>query len=325
MSFSRTFSVVLWVSLLGSFPALAEEPSVSDAIEADAAPELSPALQRLNGRMHAALQEVVILQRQQLGPLIMFEDGEMKLYRGDEEVAGFSILPPLAYDQLKIIGHAAFAVVIQAHRSDLSTEEKRAWLVAFQRDLSQILSELPSFDLPKAVMKSQRKLMELTLHFAEKIRQQGEPSELDADIIRAYTDRILPLLQEGFAHSAQLHVDLIHRQGEKLYALLTPEERLSVRGYFHGGRGARAGNLALQYVSWLVGERTGEESERVIFTEGVLERDRAMIELAKFRVERELAELVFGDPAGLHRDVLSEATRAYLATFPDVVDAFGVD
>ena len=56
-----------------------------------------------------------------------------------------------------------------------------------------------------------------------------------------------------------------------------------------------------------------------------MEPDRAMIELAKFRVERELTELVFGDPAGLHRDVLSEATRAYLATFPEVIDAFSVD
>ena len=120
-------------------------------------------------------------------------------------------------------------------------------------------------------------------------------------------------------------MDLIHRQGEKIYALLTPEERAHVRGYFHGGRGARVGNLALQSVSWLVGERTGQESERVIFTEGVLERDRAMIELAKFRIERELADLVFGDPSGLHQDVLSGATRAYLATFPDVIEAFGAE
>ena len=84
------------------------------------------------------------------------------------------------------------------------------------------------------------------------------------------------------------------------------------------------GNLALQYVSWLVGERTGAESERVVFTEGVRDRDRAMMELAKFGIERELADLVFGDPAGLHRDVLSEATRAYLATFPHAHEAFGV-
>ena len=61
----------------------------------------------------------------------------------------------------------------------------------------------------------------------------------------------------------------------------------------------------------------------MVFTEGVLERDRAMMELAKFGIERRLAELVFGDPSALHRDVLSEATRAYLDTFPDVTDAVG--
>ena len=322
MSFFRTFAVVLCFSLLGSFSALAEEPAATNEAEAYAAPELSPALQSLNGRMHAALQEVVILQRQQLGPLIMFEDGQMKLYRGDEEVAGFSIIPPLAYDQLKIIGHAAFSVVIQAHRTDLSSEEKNTWLVEFQQDLRQIRTELSSFDLPKPLMKSQRKLIDYTLEFSEHVQQQNQTSETD---IRAFTERILPLLQDGFTHSAHLHVDLIHRQGEKIYALLTPEERAYVRGYFHGGRGARVGNLALQYVSWLVGERTGQESERVIFTEGVLERDRAMIELAKFRIERELADLVFGDPSGLHQDVLSGATRAYLATFPDVIEAFGAE
>lgn len=324
MYFSRKFPIVLCFSLLWSVPALAEKPAAKNESEAYAAPQLSPALQSLNGRMHAALREVVMVQRQQLGPLIMFEEGQIKLYRGDEEVAGFSIIPPLAYDQLKIIGHAAFSVVIQAHRTDLSPEEKKAWFVDFKQDLSQVRTELPSFELPKALMKSQRKLIDSTLEFTEQIQRQNAPSEVGAEI-RAYTERILPLLQEGFTHSAHLHVDLIHRQGEKIYALLTPEERAYVRGYFYGGRGARVGNLALQYVSWLLGERTGEESERVIFTEGVLDRDRAMLELAKFRIERELADLVFGDPAGLHRDVLSEATRAYLATFPDVIDAFGVD
>ena len=322
MFISRTFPIVVCLSLLWSVPAFAEEAAAKSASEAYSKTELSPALQRLNGRMHTALREVVMVQRSQLGPLIMFEEGEMRLYRDDEKVAGFSIIPPLAYDQLKIMGHAAFSVVVQAHRTDLSSEEKKAWLADFQQELSQIRTELPSFDLPKPLMKSQRKLIDYTLEFSEHVQQQNQTSETD---IRAFTERILPLLQDGFTHSAHLHVDLIHRQGEKIYALLTPEERAYVRGYFHGGRGARVGNLALQYVSWLVGERTGEESERVIFTEGVLERDRAMIELAKFRIERELADLVFGDPSGLHQDVLSGATRAYLATFPDVIEAFGAE
>ena len=43
-----------------------------------------------------------------------------------------------------------------------------------------------------------------------------------------------------------------------------------------------------------------------------------MMYLAKFSIERKLAELVFKDPSGLHQDVLSKATRDYLSTFPNV-------
>ena len=288
-------------------------------VSADTPTALSPALSSLNGRMHRALREVVAAERQQLGPLIMFEDGEIKLYRGDQEVAGHSIVPPLAYDQLKIIGHATFSVVIQVHRSDLSFDARKVWLAGFVNELQTVGTELASFELSEELEESQRALIGHTLELANTAQHQEDISEAE---LRAFAEQVLPLLRDGFTHSARLHVDLIHQQAEKLYALLTPEERAQLRGYFHGGRGAREGNLALQYVSWLVGERTGVESERVVFTEGVLERDRAMVELAKFGIERELAELVFGDPAGLHRDVLSEATRAYLATFPDVEDEF---
>ena len=89
-----------------------------------------------------------------------------------------------------------------------------------------------------------------------------------------------------------------------------------------GGRGARVDNLAMQYVSWLIGERTGRESGRLIFSEGVRSKDKALALLAQYSVERELAELVFDDPNGLHRDVLGEATRAYLSTFPDAAELF---
>ena len=321
MYFSPMYRIVVCVSLL--FPASAVAQNDTSNVEKQEYSEsgLSPAFQRLNGRMHAALREVVQIERNQLGPLIMFEDGKMKLYRGDQEVAGFSIIPPVTYDQLKIIGHAAFSVVIQAQRTDLSLDQKRIWVDDFEQELRQVRVEVSAFDWPRPLMKSQRQLIDQTLQFSEKVKQE----QLVETDIRAFTAQILPLLQDGFAHSARLHVDLIHRQGEKIYALLTPEERMQVRGYFHGGRGARVGNLALQYVSWFVGERTGEESERVIFTEGVLERERAMVELAKFGIERELAEMVFGDPAGLHRDVLSGATRTYLDTFPDVGDVFDVE
>ena len=182
------------------------------SVSAETPTELSPALRSLNGRMHQALRDVVTAERQQLGPLIMFEDGEIKLYRGDQEVAGYTIVPPLAYDQLKIIGHATFAVVIQVHRSDLSFGDRKSWLEGFVSELQTVRTELESFELPEELEESQRALIGHTLELAKTAQHQEDIREAE---LRAFAQQVLPLLQDGFTHSARLHADLIHQQAEK--------------------------------------------------------------------------------------------------------------
>ena len=184
------------------------------------------------------------------------------------------------------------------------------------------MKELPNFNLPSTLEDSQRALIARTQRL---IRQAQHSNRLPDETLKAYCEEVMPLMQRAFEYSARVHIDLIHTQARKLYALLTPQERPRVRGYFYGGRGARVGNLALQYVSWLVGENSGQESERVIFSEGISDHEQALDALSKFTAERKLAALVMGDPAGLHRDVLSEATRHYLATFPTPEIAFDIE
>ena len=65
----------------------AQGSSEKKETKATRAQTLSPALQQLNASMHLALGQAVTLERRALGPLIMFEAGEIKLYRGDQEVA----------------------------------------------------------------------------------------------------------------------------------------------------------------------------------------------------------------------------------------------
>ena len=233
-------------------------------------------------------------------------------------MAGFPIAPPVQYQRLKVLGHAAFGVVIQVYRSDLLPDERRAWLKETDAHLLAVQGELPGFGFPADLESAQSQLIERTREFIGAAHVKL-PTRED---VEKYTQTILPLLEMGFVYSARAHIDVIHRQAEKLYTLMTPEERKTVRGYFYGGRGAREGNLALQYISWLVGENTGKESERIVFSEGITERKEAWDALAKFSVERKLARLVLGDPAGLHRDVLSAATREYLLTFLPVQEVF---
>ena len=278
---------------------------------------LSGALNNINDFMHSALRQIVAEERKSLGPLIMFEDGKIKFYRGDEEVQSYDVVPPLMYDQLKIIGHAAFLVVIQSLRHELSKDERMAWSKAFVEEVEKVRDEVTSFGLPSDLLDLQVKLIDNILDIGAKIGQEGNVDETE---LRSYIKQITPLLEAGFTQSAKLHIDLIHSQAMKLYGIMSAEERKTFRGYFHGGRGARDGNLAVQYISWLVGERTGQESERIIFTENILERQEAMMYLAKFSIERKLADLVFNDPSGLHQDVLSKAARDYLRTFPNIED-----
>ena len=288
------------------------------AMEKNSGSVLSPAMKNLNRSMHSALRGAVQAERRKLGPLIVFEEGQMKFFRGDEEVAGYPVAPPLQYHRLKVLGHAAFAVVIQLHRSDMADPERLDWLQSTATHLAAVEEELPRYGFPAELETAQKKLIQRTQALIQ-AAQSGVPTHVD---LKSYTTEIMPLLEAGFVYSARAHIDIIHAQAKKLFAQMTPAERKQVRGYFYGGRGAREGNLALQYVSWFVGENTGKESERIVFSEGMTERGEAWNALAKFSAERKLAELVMGDPAGLHRDVLSAATREYLKTFPPVEEAF---
>ena len=97
----------------------------------------------------------------QPGALIVFEDGQIKFFRGDEEVAGFPIAPPVQYQRLKVLGHAAFGVVIQVYRSDLLPDERRAWLKETDAHLLAVQGELP-VGFPADLESAQSQLIERT-------------------------------------------------------------------------------------------------------------------------------------------------------------------
>ena len=66
----------------------------------------------------------------------------MKLIREDKEVAAFSIIPPVAYDQLKVFGHVFFASLIQLQREELSQSDLKAWVEGVIPNIERALKEL---------------------------------------------------------------------------------------------------------------------------------------------------------------------------------------
>ena len=274
---------------------------------------LSPVMKQINGQMHHAIQGAIKHARQDLGPLIIFEAGQIKLLRKNKEVAAFSISPPLIYQQLKVLGHMAFATVIQLNRTDLQQKELVEWSKSFQADILLLRIEVPKMGLSKELEKSQDLLIQSTLTLLKKVGT----TPITKAMLQQYSVEIMPYLQAGIKKSTRAQVDLLHTQTQKIYALLTQEERSKVRAHLYGGRGARVGNINIQYLSWLFGEGTGKESGRIVFSENIADHDRALDYFARYTTERMLADLIFKDPTQLDRDLLSEQTRLYLSTFGD--------
>lgn len=301
--FVMTLSINLGTSL-------AEKPKTVDRPKIK---ELSSTLKRLNRSMHIALKGSIKQNRKDLGPLIIFEDGKMKLLRANQEVASFPIVPPLAYHQLKVIGHISFAIVIQLQRPDLSQEQQTAWIRVIKKDIVLAKAELQEMSFSAKVIDSQTKLLDHTL----KLLAQAEQAPLTKQGLERYSETVVPLMRPAMYKSAQLHLEVIHTQVKRLYALLKVEERPLVRIHLYGGRGARRDNIVIQYFSWLFGEPGGLESPRIVFSENIADHDKALDMFAKYKTEQQLAELIFKDPTQLDRDLLGDTVREQLSHFPN--------
>jgi hypothetical protein len=283
--------------------------------QALAAPDLPPALARINTQMRATLQEAIDEERRALGAVILYEGGALKLLRDGQEVAAFPAAPPPLYHQLKAVSHLAFTLTIELRREGREEGARRGWITHMTANTLAAREELGALNLPAPLSAHALALIDESLTLltlAEASPHAAPPREA----LSAYITKARPHLDAAIYASAQAHLDALEPAGRALYALLTPQERESARAYLYGGRGARVDNLVLQYLSWLLGEGTGRESGRVVFSEGIFERAPALDALARYGAERALAEEVFGDPERLHRDVLGDATRALLKGLP---------
>jgi len=265
--------------------------------------------------MRDALKEAISDERRALGAVIIYEGEALRLLRDGEEVAAFPAAPPPRYHQLKALSHLAFAAAIELRRGGRAEGARRAWLARVGADGRAAREETRALDLPPPLAAHALALIDETLALLA-LAAAAPGGAPPAGALDAYVARVRPHLDAAIAAAARDHLDALAPAGRALYALLTPAERLTARAHLYGGRGARVDSLVLQYLSWLLGEGTGRESARVVFSEGVFERAPALDALARYGAERALAEVVFGDPDRLHRDVLGDAARALLGALP---------
>jgi hypothetical protein len=91
---------------------------------------------------------------------------------------------------------------------------------------------------------------------------------------------------------------------------LTDADWRRLRVIVMGTQLPRRGNLAVQYFARLFGE-TGE-GDRVVYAEAIFDEARALDLLGTRLLDTRIGTAFFDDPSRMHRDLLSDAARAYL-------------
>jgi hypothetical protein len=77
---------------------------------------------------------------------------------------------------------------------------------------------------------------------------------------------------------------------------------------------AREQEASMQYFQRLL-HQSGE-GDRVIFAEGLWDESKALDLLATHLTDTAASRAFFGDPARLHRDLLSDGAKAWIKTHP---------
>src|SRR5262249_52994477 len=119
-----------------------------------------------------------------------------------------------------------------------------------------------------------------------------------------------PLLDANTDEAARAQIDGLHREMTRWKAKLSEAEWGKLVVVIQSSPMPRKKHLAVQYFSRLLGE--SGEGRRIIYAESLFDEQRALTLLGTHLLDAQIGSDFFGDPKRMHRDLLADATTAYL-------------
>jgi hypothetical protein len=275
----------------------------SAPVRADA---LDPALAELNrvSRDAYAGGRQALLARTR--PVIVVELDDLLLLRDDEETR-VPFTPPL-YHALKSVSHLPLgvygALVPTASGDDA---DWRTPLQAIRERALAAAGRLDTIGFSEAQRARQHKIVEASIGFIERTLTAGS---VDADALRAYAQEMGPLTLANAADAARAQVDGLHAAFTAMKAQMSAAELAHLSVLVPGPKTPRAGNLPYEYFVNALGPGSG--GKRVIYAEGIFDRDRALALLGTLVIDRRIGAAFYGEEARMERDLLADGAAARL-------------
>ena len=241
------------------------------------------------------------------GPVVLLEGDNLVLKNGAERTAVH--ITPEAYDALKSVSHVALAVdALFAGHADEPLDDARLQAVRDYRDrVAGAAKALAGHGLSEKQVERQKQILDGSMQFLDGVLDRRRAS---ADELRAYVQRMRPLLDADLADAARAEIDALHQQMTAWKAKMSDDDWKRLTVVVMGSQLPRKDNLAVQYFARLLGEKG--EGGRVVYSEAIWDEGKAL-DLATTRaVDAGIGAAFFGDPERMHRDLLGDAAREYL-------------
>lgn len=264
-------------------------------------------LQALNRDFRATYEATRKQMEQRAEPVLIVAGDDLELYRRGEKQWSAHITPPL-YGRYKAIAHIPFAVeLILASWLESREPGWQSALQGYRDKVAALQPRMGQLGFPPEQLPRQQAIVQAALGYMNSLLQAGriEPADL-----RSYARAQAADLLANADAAAAVQLDLMHAEAMKLRALLGERDWARLWILVPGPKSPREGNLQYSYFSRLLGGH--EDEKRLLYFEGVFAVPPSLNQLGRYVTDRQAAELFFGDPYRLDRDLLADGAARHL-------------
>jgi hypothetical protein len=239
-------------------------------------------------------------------PVFLVTD-TVTLIRG-EDLGSLPYTPPI-YHYLKSISHLPLGVysasvgLIESPTDGRWMERLRALLKQVNTTETDLVNA--SFSEPQRLR--QQNILSSSRAYLEDILMR---EKTDMALVTQYARKLAPLVLANAADAANVQIEALDQAVRTLSKKLKPGEFDKAIAVITGPKTPREGNLQFQYFVYAFG--AGSAGTRVLYMEGIFDRETALSVLKTVLNDRQASQAFFGETYRLERDLMADGATVEL-------------
>lgn len=239
-------------------------------------------------------------------PVFLVTD-TVTLIRGED--LGSLPYTPLIYDYLKSISHLPLGVY-SASMGLVENPTDGRWLERLRtllREVNSAEKNLVNAPFTEPQRLRQQNILSFSRAYLEDILMRGNANTAS---ITQYARKLAPLVLANAADAANVQIEALDQAVRELSKKLKPGEFEKAIAAITGPKTPREGNLQFQYFVYAFG--AGSAGTRVLYMEGIFDRETALSVLKTVLNDRQASQAFFGETYRLERDLMADGATVEL-------------